>query len=200
MKNNRLLFVVVMVATLLLAACAPSASQIATAIAQTQAAMPTPTILPTNTPLPTYTPLPTATPLPTITSTPVPATVVEVIEDLGFTQVPGFSCSDQACNAYDNNSLGMRVIIVPGQEVDFYADKSPSYDFGAQSNVALAILKVMGFGDDTANQVVNLMQSVTADSGTIGQMSGIATSKGLILVVLDYRQSVSDIIVNIKSQ
>jgi hypothetical protein len=58
----------------------------------------------------------------------------------------------------------------------------------------------MGFGDDTANQVVNLMQSVTADSGTIGQMSGIATSKGLILVVLDYRQSVPDIIVNIKSQ
>jgi hypothetical protein len=62
----------ILVSMLLLAACAPSASQVQTAVAQTQAAW-TPTIThtiqPTETLTVTYTPQPTETPLPSLTPT-----------------------------------------------------------------------------------------------------------------------------------
>jgi hypothetical protein len=62
----------------LLASCstAPSVNTVQTAIAETQAAQPTPTPIPTNTPYPTYTPFPTVTPTqpPSSTVTTTPAT------------------------------------------------------------------------------------------------------------------------------
>ncbi len=77
---KKIIFLVV----LLLASCQPSEQAVQTAIAKTQAAVPTvtpvPTLtatpLPTETPIPTNTPLPSATPLPTATyrptNTPIP--------------------------------------------------------------------------------------------------------------------------------
>lgn len=92
------------IAALLLAACAPSAASVGTAIAQTQAAIPTATIVPsatqspqptatntakpsstaaptnttqpTNTPPPTNTPKPTATDTPAATPTPLPQPIL----------------------------------------------------------------------------------------------------------------------------
>ncbi len=66
-----------------LTACGPSQGQIQTAIAQTQAALPTatlpPTLAPSNTPKPTNTPVPpTSTPTPRPTATPAPTETATV--------------------------------------------------------------------------------------------------------------------------
>lgn len=81
MKN-----IIIIMLVLVLVACSsgtPSAGDIQTAIANTQAAQPTETPLPpssntplptqTNTPVPTNTPRPTNTPLPTVTPTKTPS-------------------------------------------------------------------------------------------------------------------------------
>lgn len=59
---------------LIVAGCAPSAASIGTAIAQTQAAIPTATPAPTATALPTASPttVPSVTPVPSATNTPLP--------------------------------------------------------------------------------------------------------------------------------
>lgn len=66
--------------TFILAACAPSERAIQTALAETQAAMPTATLTPippTDTPSPTNTPTTTQTSVPTETSTPLPTETLE---------------------------------------------------------------------------------------------------------------------------
>jgi hypothetical protein len=75
---------IVTLCAVILAACAPpapSADEINTAIAQTEAAKPTETRLPTDTPRPTNTPKPTSTKRPTATKTPAPS-VEEVRQKL----------------------------------------------------------------------------------------------------------------------
>lgn len=78
------IFVLLIVLLFLLTSCAPSEIDIQTAIAKTQAALPTLTFTPypTDTPVPTYTPSPTETSIPTsppptaIPTTAIPPTAI----------------------------------------------------------------------------------------------------------------------------
>jgi hypothetical protein len=121
--------------------------------------------------------------------------VEDTITNLGFTQVPGFSCQGAVCRAFDYTPLGMRVILVDTGEVDFYADKG-TYNVYSQEAIAKAILYAIGFDDDIVYKVINLMETVTADPGTVGNFSIVPTGKGRIIVALDCRGSVPNIIVN----
>jgi hypothetical protein len=122
--------------------------------------------------------------------------VEDTITNLGFTEVPGFSCQGSVCRAFDYTSLGMRVILVDTGDVNFYTDKSTSYNVYSQEAIAKAILYAIGFDDDIVYKVINLMETVTADPGTVGDFSIVPTGKGSIIVALDRRGSVPNIIVN----
>jgi len=63
---NKKIIVVILLCSVLISACAPSAEEIQTAIQKTQSAW---TQIPTHTAYPTYTPYPTFTPIP-VTNTP----------------------------------------------------------------------------------------------------------------------------------
>jgi hypothetical protein len=75
-KEIMKLFCYLVLITVLLAACSPSASQIQEVIQQTQALW---TQIPTNSPLPTYTPFPTYTAFPTYTLQPTIAVEITKI-------------------------------------------------------------------------------------------------------------------------
>jgi hypothetical protein len=102
---KKLLFVFV----LLLATCQPSEQTIQTAIANTQAAIPSETNTPgpTNTPLPSNTPLPKATPYPT--TTPVPS----------YTPIPTNTPFPKLGSMDNPVPLGKAEELTKGGEIDF---------------------------------------------------------------------------------
>jgi hypothetical protein len=189
MKTFRVVLITAIV-ILLITACTPAT------IAPTQAPYPTQTAYPTQLPWPTATPLPTATVVPTQTPVAKQSLSVEnTIKNLGFTEVPGFSCQGAVCRAFDYKPLGMRVILVDTGEVDFFVDKG-TYNVYSQEAIDKAILYAIGFDDDTVYKVINLTETVTADPGTVGDFSKVPTGKGRIIVGLDRRGSVPNIMVN----
>lgn len=97
----------VLVLTLIMVGCAPSAAQ--TQQAPTQAAVPT--LEPTGTPVPvptaTETPVPTQTPLPTPTKVPL-ADISGVVKEYGFVPYTGdFTCVAPGCAEYVDQSTGL---------------------------------------------------------------------------------------------
>ena len=112
MNNNRL-FIITWILIIILTACSPSQQVVGTAIAQTQAAIPT--LISSPTPYPTYTFYPTQTFLRPDVSW---ERIQEVLEKNDFTNMTDLFSSNSPGDRYYNSAYGIGVDIYK----DYYLD------------------------------------------------------------------------------
>ena len=103
-----------------------------------------PVVEPSPVPVPP-TAVPTLVP-PTPTPVPEPRTTLELVQSMGFVESE-MTCQAGHCRKFDNDDLGMRVLIFDDQTIGIYPHMQADHDLDAQLDFVADVFRLQGLGE-----------------------------------------------------